>query len=796
MRRLALLLVLLLPAPILWASTQSINPVPSFTSPPNNWGTQVQTFLQDEDAARTSRQMTGFVYSGGLATISGTLSHTISAVDALGIDGHYIQVNDNVHLYTASRETYVFLDSLGSRSPEITASGGSGCTFQSRSGSPGTREVFIECASGSTIPTLSVSLLPLLQVTTGAAAITTVVEWAPLRVGTAITVDTPRTLAGPVQILGGSFVKSGNGSLVIRGAFEAPRKQQVFVNFSGVTDLTFSQGAIEYLRPEWFGVIPDGVTSGVAGWNVTFYAAFASSVSTVRLSQGLYYLATPVTVNNREQNLRLVCDSMARWPVVPEQCRITGANGIESLFIFASDFWALEVDHISFEGNSPTTGVVSAIKSTGGGGPPRPVNVHHSTFRGFSRALHNAVSYGFGSLTVKYNTFLGNDCALWSTGLNGVTNMDWSNNVSEQGGKICSGSGTTGYGGTINITDNLMEGQTDAIVILCGLCQATIARNYFETNSGYILSFTAVSNGSSLMLGPNFYTNSANARILVNNVYFENRENLPSNIYLSMTSTLSRSAVGQPFNYVDTTTVAGFQNSMAPAIGAALQEAPLNIGTSLSYGVILATGNSEQTPLGMRRVDTATTGTSIYSVPIADVGGSVVANDFVVVTALVSGGSATWLNVLIRDNTNAVIAQLGTNAFLPFVRGRNEWVLIHVGLRVSGSSAGDLRVSMATDTGLTFRVADFTMYNAGVVTTTSKLPLAIRSLEAMGSGTLLAGNTSVTITHGLSIVPRTILAIPQGNVGYFWVDTITATQFTFNVSAAPGVAVPLSWRVN
>ena len=73
--------------------------------------------------------------------------------------------------------------------------------------------------------------------------------------------------------------------------------------------------------------------------------------------------------------------------------------------------------------------------------------------------------------------------------------------------------------------------------------------------------------------------------------------------------------------------------------------------------------------------------------------------------------------------------------------------------------------------------------------------------ENSGTATIASGNTSVVITHGLSITPTlddiSVIFGEQGTSDYgrFWISTITSTQFTINVSADPGASnLDLAWR--
>jgi hypothetical protein len=73
--------------------------------------------------------------------------------------------------------------------------------------------------------------------------------------------------------------------------------------------------------------------------------------------------------------------------------------------------------------------------------------------------------------------------------------------------------------------------------------------------------------------------------------------------------------------------------------------------------------------------------------------------------------------------------------------------------------------------------------------------------EASGTASITSGNTSVTVTHGLSVTPtlQQISVTPQtafGSAAKFWVSTPTSTQFTINVDANPAQTVTFGWRAD
>ena len=72
--------------------------------------------------------------------------------------------------------------------------------------------------------------------------------------------------------------------------------------------------------------------------------------------------------------------------------------------------------------------------------------------------------------------------------------------------------------------------------------------------------------------------------------------------------------------------------------------------------------------------------------------------------------------------------------------------------------------------------------NAGFVTTKS------------GTETIRAGTTSVTVSHGMSCMPKMVLVTPLAqHSGSIWVSEIASTTFTINTSTAPSIDLPVAW---
>lgn len=68
--------------------------------------------------------------------------------------------------------------------------------------------------------------------------------------------------------------------------------------------------------------------------------------------------------------------------------------------------------------------------------------------------------------------------------------------------------------------------------------------------------------------------------------------------------------------------------------------------------------------------------------------------------------------------------------------------------------------------------------------------------EAIGTTSISTLQTSVVVSHGMALTPVNITVTPQGNPGAvtWWVTSVTSTQFTLNVSAAPSSTLSFFWR--
>ena len=71
--------------------------------------------------------------------------------------------------------------------------------------------------------------------------------------------------------------------------------------------------------------------------------------------------------------------------------------------------------------------------------------------------------------------------------------------------------------------------------------------------------------------------------------------------------------------------------------------------------------------------------------------------------------------------------------------------------------------------------------------------------ETSGTATLVNGNTTIAVTHGLDVTPAAgdIVVTPieaWGSMAQFYIDTYTSTQFTIHADADPGQDVDFAWK--
>ena len=173
------LLSMALSASLAGAATQTINTLPSWTSPPSSWASQNETFLRNEEAGRYNEHFDSYVESGGTHGTSASLTATISA-SVTYVGGFRVSAPATARTYTASRRTFIYVYSHdGAVAGDFTRSGGTGCSIPANgivSITNGGSFVFVQCSTGSAMPTVTVAaqrgIAILMAVDTGGSSIT------------------------------------------------------------------------------------------------------------------------------------------------------------------------------------------------------------------------------------------------------------------------------------------------------------------------------------------------------------------------------------------------------------------------------------------------------------------------------------------------------------------------------------------------------------------------------------------------------------------------------------------------
>jgi hypothetical protein len=134
----------------------------------------------------------------------------------------------------------------------------------------------------------------------------------------------------------------------------------------------------------------------------------------------------------------------------------------------------------------------------------------------------------------------------------------------------------------------------------------------------------------------------------------------------------------------------------------------------------------------------------------------------------------------------------------------DDLIVVHNISRATGESGSvGIEESVASD-GCRYLDNTLTGPATAIVPHASSTNLKIRNndgfvTENSGTATLVNGQTSIAVTHGLDVTPGVgdVMVTPieaWGAAVNFWIDTYTSTQFTINVDANPGQDVDFAWK--
>lgn len=314
---------------------------------------------------------------------------------------------------------------------------------------------------------------------------------------------------------GGSFywdaasTEADNGGTIIKvTAVTTGRWKRIY---SGAVDV------------KWFGAKADGVTNDRPFIQNAVDFLIEEAAGTLFFSTGIYILDTSVLIN---------CDSIPsiRFDGTSTQAMTSGGDLVgaiikgtgDAMFTFTSSNitvgkgFAFTCENLTFA-DSPAT---VALENNVGGYPARNFSVSNCTFKGVHTAILSDITAS-GLTTGIYVVEVTNcniyDCtyAIYGKGQSAIGGLVVVGNTIEQNTNgiytepISNGS----LMGSCIISDNLLEGQANAIVLNSGLSHIEVTRNYFESNTGYLVFVGDGNDRSSVKMSNNFVLSSSTAKI-------------------------------------------------------------------------------------------------------------------------------------------------------------------------------------------------------------------------------------------------------------------------------------------
>jgi hypothetical protein len=357
---------------------------------------------------------------------------------------------------------------------------------------------------------------------------------------------------------------------------------------------------------------------------------------------------------------------------------------------------SFECENIDFDGNAK--GVGSAILNLMGGAPVRPFNVRSCNFRRFQRAISSDISAtglttGICQVNIEGCNFQANDYGLHGKGQSAIMDLRFVGNVCEQntlGGIYTEPVANGSLGGSFLISDNLLEGQPDAIVINGGQVSGEISRNYFEANTSYLINVFATSSRSTLKIHSNFMSNVTGC--LVNVEMGSGTVDIQDNfenvgVLLGGKNISAKSNIGNNGTFYPLETFGGFHlNYQSVSAFTNAYPGTLTGGTYVNFG-----GANATTPVGSISV-TAVSGNST----IEDIGQTFATGDWVVAMGLMRATSSA-ATVLLVALTSAS-AGAGNSSEIRVARNGalGEWVFVCHFVQVTTGSGGNGRMRWVT----------------------------------------------------------------------------------------------------
>lgn len=465
-----------------------------------------------------------------------------------------------------------------------------------------------------------------------------------------------------------------------------------------LTKVSFSMIEGEVVNVLDFGAVGNGIADDQPAVQAALTYLFANGKNTLYFPDGTFYFATPLTVTfTVGRSLRIVgtsCAGMTSGVIPPGGTRLQGAVGIESIILLTCTnlaspiFYGFECSNINFQQASTATGAVCAIKNLVGNGPNRPFTVKNCNFTGFTNAissdltqaiaLNPAISTGVCVALITLNSFYYNTYALYGKGLGAWMNLNFVSNNCEQNSNGLF-TENLGIAAGCNITDNLLEGQPNAIVLDCGLAMVNIERNYFEGNSGTLISVTC-SNNSSKVRAVNNYNISSGTTSSFQNCVLESDDTI-SDVSVSLLNGKSRIGNSVRYGGVPASNVISLDVNSISKLTSVF---PATV-TGGGYSAVSAT--PQVTPIGAAvNVEAVSTIGTLHS--YAGTTGFAL-NDWIVFQALVQkvAGTTVYLQLLTAASADAG----GSEPSYSITAAKGEWLYVQVIVRATTTSAATLQ---------------------------------------------------------------------------------------------------------
>jgi hypothetical protein len=516
---------------------------------------------------------------------------------------------------------------------------------------------------------------------------------------------TARQLAGVRRVHTGGYTTSGDGG---GGTFMYDAASTTTTNGGTVLTPAAVGRLLEVgwretgvIRAALFGAHRGAATPGAAV-QAAVAAAYADNGSVVELGQWVHTFESTVSLTKDIHikgpgSTTAEMQGLATAANIGCTIRTTGAtvtaftldgrlSNSSTFTSMAATFSGMRFEGALLGGSSTMT---KAIWSKIGNAPGRPIEVVGCQFIGIADAIYASVPVGQSTgiwSYIHHNVFQGGTNATnydAAGGLYPYTGFYFQNNISEQGGRI-----RAHVGGTAHISDNLLEGQTDAVFLRAGNAQIAVQNNYFETNTGTFLDVAFTSYAGSLKMSGNYYgagTYTAKVdggRIECDDMepvlevgYMPSRCRVKSGLVRNLSTTIS--GVGYHFLNLDASTISPY--TTVPGAAASSFVAPSNASRVL-------------TPLGMKSCGTVTAATSASqtsTVNLTAVGETVV---FCALVKTTGPGDMGWQ---IMDG--ATVVNGGTSRLYPW---EGEWCALAIPFTATAAT-GVLGIRWIASTGTT-----------------------------------------------------------------------------------------------